>query len=243
MIELAPNIPTSRTVSEHMSLGHTQSDFNGEKIGGNFILTQMLNWSQWMVELVVFVRANWHLTIKSLISWLGAVILWHFLLFHGSRSNDHANQCSEKKIGQRIKCIELILGARVFSNLANVMLKIDICEHLFPFWVWIFHHSFRDSVLKSWLENHTNFNRTKSPNLVIEKFCFRRKAKKNPNLRSRFQVPRSLNRIFIVKVCDKQNVQPFCVTLRIKPTKNALWTNWMIARESAGLPCCVYNPK
>lgn len=31
MIELAPNIPTSRTVSEHMSLGHTQSDFNGEK--------------------------------------------------------------------------------------------------------------------------------------------------------------------------------------------------------------------
>lgn len=178
MIELAPNIPTSRTVSEHMSLGHTQSDFNGEKIGGNFILTQMLNWSQWMVELVVFVRANWHLTIKSLISWLGAVILWHFLLFHGSRSNDHANQCSGKKFGQRIKCIELILGARVFSNLANVMPKIDICEHLFPFWLWIFHHSFRDSVLKSWLENHTNFNRTKSPNLVIEKFCFRRKAKK-----------------------------------------------------------------
>lgn len=179
MIELAPNIPTSRTVSEHMSLGHTHNQIlTGKKIGGNFILTQMLNWSQWMVELVVFVRANWHLTIKSLISWLGAVILWHFLLFHGSRSNDHANQCSETKFGQRIKCIELILGARVFSNLANVMLKIDICEHLFPFWVWIFHHSFRDSVLKSWLENHTNFNRTKSPNLVIEKFCFRRKAKK-----------------------------------------------------------------
>lgn len=102
MIELAPNIPTSRTVSEHMSLGHTQSDFNGEKIGGNFILTQMLNWSQWMVELVVFVRANWHLTIKSLISWLGAVILWHFLLFHGSRSNDHANQCSEKKMAKEL---------------------------------------------------------------------------------------------------------------------------------------------
>lgn len=179
MIELAPNIPTSRTVSEHMSLGHTHNQIlTGKKIGGNFILTQMLNWSQWMVELVVFVRANWHLTIKSLISWLGAVILWHFLLFHGSRSNDHANQCSETKFGQRIKCIELILGARVFSNLANVMLKIDICEHLFPFWVWIFHHSFRDSVLKSWLENHTNFIRTKSPNLVIEKFCFRRKAKK-----------------------------------------------------------------